>query len=47
MVFETHRLHPVFQECKVSANFCFSLHRHIYIKRKEEVHGDRLDKMTK
>lgn len=29
MVFEIHRLHPAFQECNVSANLFFSLHRHI------------------
>lgn len=36
----THRLHPAFQECK----FLFFPYTGIYIKRKEEVHGHRVNK---
>lgn len=44
--FETHRSHPAFQECNVSAKFFF-FPTQASTKRKEEVCGDRVDKITK
>lgn len=43
----THRLHPAFQEYNVSANFRFFPYTGIYIKRKEEAHRDGVDKNTR
>lgn len=41
--FETHRSHPAFQECNVSAKFFFSLHRHL-LKEKKRCVGIGLTK---